>query len=63
MFGSTVVTGYPGWSSPLWPGELVIRSTIMYGGEVKLISPYESVVGGWAYVKELAMTNTKERGE
>ena len=27
------------------------------------MSPYESVVGGWAYVKELATTNTKERGE
>ena len=35
MFGSTMVTGYPGQSSLLWPGELVIRSTIMYGGEVK----------------------------
>ena len=63
MFGSTMVTSYPGWSGPLWPGELVIRSTITYGGEGKSISPYEPVVGGWAYVKELAATNTKERGE
>ena len=31
--------------------------------EGELISPYESVVGGWAYVKELAVINTKERGE
>ena len=61
MFGFTVVTGYPGRSGPPWPGELVIGSTIMYGGEGKSISPYESVVGGWAYVKELAVTNTKER--
>ena len=35
MFGSTMVTGYPGRSGPPWLGELVIRSTITYGGEVK----------------------------
>ena len=35
MFGSTMVTGYPERSGPLWPGELVIGSTIMYGGEGK----------------------------
>ena len=58
-----MVTGYPGQSGPLWLGELVIGSTIMYRGEGKSISPYESVVGGWAYIKELATTNTKERGE
>ena len=63
MFGSTMVTGYPGQSGLPWPGELVIRSTITYGGEGKSISLYESVVSGWAYVKELAATNTKERGE
>ena len=33
MFGSTMVTGYPGRSGPLWLGELAIRSTITYGGE------------------------------
>ena len=58
MFGSTMVTSYPGRSSPLWPGELVIGSTIMYGGEGKWLSLYESVVGEWAYVKELATMNT-----
>ena len=63
MFGSTVVTGYPGRSGPPWLGELVIRSTIMYRGEVNRVSPYEFVVGEWAYVKELAMTNTGVRGE
>ena len=35
MFGSTMVTGYPGWSGLPWPGEVVIGSTIMYGEEVK----------------------------
>ena len=35
MFGSTMVTGYPGWSGLPWPGELVIGSTITYG-EVKI---------------------------
>ena len=59
MFGSTMVTGYPGQSGLPWPGELVIGSTITYGG-VKWLSPYESVVGEWAYVKELAMMNTKK---
>ena len=28
MFGSTMVTGYLEQSGLLWPGELVIRSTI-----------------------------------
>ena len=59
MFGSTMVTGYPGRSSPPWPGELVIGSTITYGEEGKKVSPYESVVGEWAYVKELATMNTR----
>ena len=59
MFGSTMVTGSPGWSGPPWPGELVIGSTITYGGEGKYLSPDESVVGEWAYVKELAMMDTK----
>ena len=63
MFRSTMVTGYPGRSGLPWPEELVIGSTITYGGEGKWVSPYESVVSGWAYVKELAMTNTKERRE
>ena len=36
MFGSTMVASYPGWSGLLWLGELVIRSTITYGGEVKI---------------------------
>ena len=63
MFGSTMVTSYPGRSGPQWLGELVIGSTITYRGEGRLISPYESVVGGWAYIKELATTNTKERGK
>ena len=44
MLGSTMVTGYPGRSGLLWPEELVIGSTIMYGGEGKQISPYESMV-------------------
>ena len=63
MFSSTVATGYPGRSGPPWPGELVIGSTITYGGEGKKVSPYESVVGEWAYVKELATMNTREGGE
>ena len=63
MFGSTVVTGYPGRSGPPWPGELVIGSTITYRGEGRWISLYGSVVGEWAYVKELAVANTKGRGE
>ena len=63
MFGSTMVTGYPGRSGPPWLGELVIRSTIMYGGEGKWLSPYESVVGERAYVKELATMNTRGEGE
>ena len=37
MFGSTVVTGYPVRSGPLWPGELVIGSTITYGREGKIV--------------------------
>ena len=63
MFRSTMVTGYPGWSSPPWPGELVIRSTSCMEGRWKRVSPYEFVVGEWAYVKELAVTNTRMRGE
>ena len=63
MFGSTMVTGYPGRSGLPWPGELVIRSTITYGGGVKWLSSYESVVGEWAYVKELATMNTKRGRE
>ena len=63
MFGSTMVTGYLGRSGPPWPGELVIGSTITYRGEGKWLSPYESVVGEWAYVKELATMNTREGGE
>ena len=35
----------------------------MYGGEGKKVSLYESMVGEWAYVKELAATNMRERGE
>ena len=31
-----MVTGYPGQSGLLWLGELVIGSTITYGGEVKM---------------------------
>ena len=58
-----MVTGYPGRSSPLWLGELMIGSTIMYGREGKKVSPCESMVGEWAYVKELAATNMRERGE
>ena len=64
MFGSTMVTGYPGWSGPPWLGELVIGSTITYRGGVEIgKSVYKSVVGKWAYVKELAMTDTRKRGE
>ena len=63
MFGSTMVTGYPGQSGPPWPGELVIGSTITYGGEGKWLSPHESVVSERAYVKELATMNTGEKGE
>ena len=62
MFGSTMVAGYPGRSGPPWPGELVIGSTITYGGGVKWLSPYESVVSEWAYVKELATMNTRKGG-
>ena len=62
IFGSTMVTGYPGRSGPPWPGELVIGSTITYGGEGEWLSPYESVVGERAYVKELATMNTREKG-
>ena len=58
-----MVTGYPGWSGLPWPGELVIGSTITYGGEGKWLSLYESVVGEWAYVKELATMSTREGGE
>ena len=58
-----MVTGYPEQSGPPWPGELVIGSTITYRGEGKWLSPYESVVGEWAYVKELATMNTREKGE
>ena len=63
MFRSTMVTGYPGQSGPLWPGELVIGSTITYGEKGKKVSPYEFVVGEWAHVKELATMNTREGGE
>ena len=35
MFRSTMVIGYPGLSGLPWPGELVIGSTIMYGGKGK----------------------------
>ena len=57
MFGSTMVTGYPGRSGPLWLRELVIISTITYreGGEIG-----KFIVVRWAYVKELATTNTRE---
>ena len=41
----------------------MIGSTITYRGGVKWLSPYESVVGEWAYVKELATMNTKKEGE
>ena len=58
-----MVTGYPGRSGPPWPGELVIGSTITYGGEGEKVSLYESVVSEWAYVKELATMNTREGGE
>ena len=34
--GSTMVTSYPGQSGLPWPGELVIRSTITYGEEVRI---------------------------
>ena len=60
MFGSTTVTSYPGRSSLPWPGELVIISTIMYGGGVKTD---KSVVGKWAYVEELAVMNMRGRKE
>ena len=63
MFRFTMVTSYPGQSGPPWPGELVIGSTITYRGEGKWVSPYGFVVGEWAYVKELAATNTRMRGE
>ena len=33
-FGSIMVTNYPGRSSLPWPEELVIGSTITYGGRV-----------------------------
>ena len=55
-----MVTSYPGQSSPPWPGELVIGSTITYGGEGRID---KSMVGKWAYVKELATTNTRGVGE
>ena len=38
-----------------------INHHIQRGGEK--VSPYESVVGEWAYVKELATMNTREGGE
>ena len=57
MFRSTMVTSYPGQSSLPWPGELVIGSTIMYRKGVKID---KSVVIRWAYIKELAMINTRE---
>ena len=60
MFRSTVVTSYPGWSGLSWPGELVIGSTITYRGEEKID---KSIVDEWAYIKELAVTDTRERGE
>ena len=63
VFGSTMVTGYPGRSGPPWLGELVIGSTITYGGEGRKVSPYGSAVGEWAYIKELATMNTREGGE
>ena len=59
VFGLTMVTGYPGKSGPLWPGELVIRSTITYGGGSGID---KSMVVRWAYIKELAVTNTREKG-
>ena len=37
MFGSTMVTGYPGRSGPPWPGELVIGSTVAYGREGRIV--------------------------
>ena len=60
MFGSTMVTGYPGRSGLPWPGELVIGSTITYGREGKIV---KSVVGEWAYIKELATMSTRGGGE
>ena len=60
MFRSTMVTGYPGPSSPPWLGELVIRSTITYRGGVEID---KSMVSEWAYVKELATMNTRGKGE
>ena len=45
MFRSTMVTGYPGQSGPLWLGELVIESTITYGERgMGLTSPW--LLGG-----------------
>ena len=41
----------------------MIRSTITYREGAKQLSPYESVVGEWAYVKELATMNTRGGGE
>ena len=58
MFRSTMVTGYPGWSGSPWLGELVIRSTVVYGrGEIS-----KFVVVRWAYIKELATSNTGRDG-
>ena len=54
MFRLTIVTGYPEQSSLPWPGELVIRSTITYGGGDEIS---ESMVIRWACVKELATVN------
>ena len=48
MFGTTMVTGYPGWSGLLWLGELVIGSTIMYGGEVKIDTVHCRIVDGFS---------------
>ena len=39
-----------------------INHRVWRGGE-KWISPHESVVGKWACIKELAVTNTRGRGE
>ena len=39
-----------------------INHHVWRGGE-EWVSPYESVVGEWAYVKELAATNTRGTGE
>ena len=59
MFGSTVVTGYPGRARRVSDQ---INHHIWRGGE-GWISPHESVVGEWAYVKELAVMDTRGRGE